>query len=128
MPMPPSVVLLDSVAQLAPEHAGHVVVTGSHGGTSAARYALKVAAHLVVFNDAGVGKDGAGIAALALLDAAGQAAAAVAHDSARIGEAADTFASGVLSHVNGAAARLGLVPGQRLEQALQPQVLRTPTR
>lgn len=128
MTMPPSVVLLDSVAQLAPEHAGRIVVTGSHGGASAARYALKVATQLVVFNDAGVGKDGAGIAALALLDAAGQAAAAVAHDSARIGEAADTYANGVLSHVNAAAARLGLAPGQRLAPVLQSQLLRTPAR
>lgn len=111
---PAQVVLLDSVAAVGPEHAGRVVVTGSHGGASAAAYALRVPARLFVFNDAGVGKDGAGIAALDLLQAAGQPAAAVAHTSARIGDAADTWASGVISHLNEAATRLGLAAGEPL--------------
>lgn len=108
------VALLDSVTQTNAAHAGCVVVTGSHGGASAAKYALDVQAALYIFNDAGVGKDGAGISGLLLLDEAGIAAATVMHASARIGDAHDTFEFGLLSHVNRAAAALGLAVGQKL--------------
>jgi hypothetical protein len=117
--MPAHVVLLDSVTQVVQDHAGRVVVTGSHGGASAARYARTVAARLYVFNDAGVGKDEAGIAALALLDAQRLAAVTVSHVSARIGEARDTWECGVISHLNAAAARLGLRSGAALRSAVE---------
>jgi hypothetical protein len=117
--IPSHVVLLDSITEVAPRHTGLCVVTGSHGGVSAARYAAAVAARLYVFNDAGIGKDGAGVAALALLDAQGIAAAAVAHTSARIGDAHDTWGAGVVSAVNATASRsLGLHAGVRLSSAL----------
>ncbi len=113
------VVLLDSVTEVTPAHAGRVVVTGSHGGQSAGRYAMEVRARLYVFNDAGIGKDDAGIAALAMLDAVGQPAAAVAHTSARIGEAADTWNGGVISRVNSAARAAGYRTGQALRAAVE---------
>ena len=119
MVTPDGIVLLDSVTEVTAEHTGKVVVTGSHGGVSAGRYAQEVSAQLYVFNDAGVGKDGAGIAALAMLDATGQAALAVAHTSARIGEALDAWSTGVISKVNGAAAALGFSEGQRLREAVE---------
>ena len=107
----PGLVLLDSVTQVEFGHAGRLVVTGSHGGASVVAYARAVRAWLYAFNDAGVGKDGAGIAALDLLAAEGIAALAVSHDSARIGEALDTWRHGVVSHVNAAARALGLQVG-----------------
>ena len=119
MPGTATVVLLDSVTEVTLEHAGCVVVTGSHGGTSAGRYALAVRARLYAFNDAGTGKDEAGIAALAMLDAAGQPAVAVAHTSARIGDAADTWEHGIVSHVNAAAVAAGWQPGQSLRAAVE---------
>jgi hypothetical protein len=124
MPMPKAttVVLLDSVTEVTAAHAGCVVVTGSHGGQSAGRYALAVRARLYVFNDAGVGKDEAGIAALAMLDDAGQSAVAVAHTSARIGEAADTWTGGVISRANTAAAAQGYRAGQSLRAAIEPRL------
>jgi hypothetical protein len=112
------VVLADSITTLGAAEAGAIVVTGSHGGRSAAEFALRVPLRLVVFNDAGVGKDGAGIAALALMEQAGVPAATVRHDSARIGDAQDAWAHGVLSHINAGAAALGLKPGARLATAL----------
>lgn len=112
-----SILLIDSIAALMPEDAGAVVVSGSHGGVSAARYALAVPIAGVLFNDAGGGKDAAGIAGLALLEAAGVPAAAVSHASARIGEAADTLASGVVSHANGPARSRGVAPGQTAREA-----------
>jgi hypothetical protein len=110
----PRLVLLDSVANVTEADAGALVVTGSHGGVSAARFALAVTAWCYVFNDAGGGKDEAGVSGLALLASHGQAAVTVAHTSARIGEAADSWASGLVSAVNAPAAALGLRVGQRL--------------
>jgi hypothetical protein len=114
----PRLVLLDSVTQVEFGHAGQLVVTGSHGGASVVPYARAVRAWLYVFNDAGVGKDDAGIAALDLLDADGVAALAVAHTSARIGEALDTWQRGVVSHLNAAARALGLRTGAPLREQL----------
>jgi hypothetical protein len=124
MPMlpPASVVLLDSVTEVTTAHCDCFVVTGSHGGQSAGRYALAVRARLYVFNDAGVGKDEAGIFALAMLDAAGQPAVAVAHTSARIGEAAETWSDGVISRANAAAAALGYREGAPLRAAIEERL------
>jgi hypothetical protein len=108
------VIVTDTVTMIEAADAGAIVVTGSHGGTSAAEFALAVPLALVVFNDAGVGKEGAGIAGLARLQAHGVAAATVSHRSARIGDAQDTWDHGVVSHVNAAARALGLVPGMAL--------------
>ena len=110
-------ILLDSIATIGPEHRGAVIVTGSHGGGSAAAFALAARPFAVIFNDAGVGKDRAGIAGLALLEAAGIAAATVAHTSARIGEAADSLENGVISHTNATALRHGLGVGMSAAEA-----------
>ena len=115
----PGVWLLDSVTEGGPEQIGQVVVTGSHGGVSAARYAQEYRPFLVIFNDAGVGKDRAGVIGLDLLEEAGIAAVAVAHTSARIGEAKSTFEEGVISHANAPARRLGLKPEQKVQEAIR---------
>ena len=116
----PRLALLDSVTQTGAAHADCVVATGSHGGASVARYARAAPAFLFVFNDAGIGKDDAGIAALEMLAVDGIAAVAVSHDSARIGEAQDTWDHGVVSAVNAPAQRLGLAAGQSLRIAVTP--------
>ncbi len=112
------VLLVDSITEAIGPGAKCVVVSGSHGGLSAGRFALQAGVKLAVFNDAGVGKDEAGIAALALLQAHGIAACTVAHDTARIGDAQSTLDTGVLSHVNAAAAALGARPGNALRRWL----------
>lgn len=112
------VLIMDTITKVAADDAGCIVVSASHGGSSSAEFALAHPLALAVFNDAGVGKDDAGIVALALLQARGVAAATVAHVSARIGDARDTWTNGVVSHVNAAAHALGLRPGDRLCQTL----------
>ena len=114
-----SVLVMDSITKIEPEDEGAVVVSASHGGASSGEFALEVPLKLVFFNDAGVGKDNAGIAALAMLQAHGVAGGTVAHTSARIGDAQDMWDCGVVSHVNQAARVLGLAPGHTLKQALQ---------
>jgi hypothetical protein len=110
--------LVDSITEALDSGAGRIVVSGSHGGTSAGHFALQARPALVVFNDAGVGKDAAGIAALPLLQAAGIAACTVAHTTARIGEAASTLEDGVISQANLAAGALGATAGLPLRQWL----------
>ncbi len=105
--------IVDSITELGPTDAGCLAVSGSHGGISSARYALAARPLLSVFNDAGVGKEAAGLAALPFLQSHGLAACTVSHDSARIGEAASTLADGVVSHVNPLAQALGVRVGQR---------------
>jgi len=108
--------VVDSIAVAEPAMAGAVVVCGSHGGVSAARYvlALPVRPHAVFFNDAGIGKDMAGIVGLAMLEQVGVIAAAYSHESACIGDAADGLDSGLLSRVNESAIRAGLRAGHRV--------------
>ena len=111
--------VVDSITELGPQDAGCLAVSGSHGGISSARYALAVRPLLSVFNDAGVGKDEAGLAALPFLQSHGLAACTVGHDSARIGEASSTLADGVISHVNPLAQALGARAGQRCLHLVQ---------
>ena len=104
--------LVDSITELRPgADAGCVAVSGSHGGISSAQYALAARPLLAVFNDAGVGKDQAGLAALPFLQRYGIAACTVSHQTARIGEARSTLEEGVISHCNAPALALGAVPG-----------------
>jgi hypothetical protein len=105
------IVVADSITRVGPEAAGAVVVNGSHGGVYAAYVAARLGVGAAIFNDAGVGREEAGIAGLRYLAALGIAAAAVGHDSARIGDGADMMARGVVTHANGPAAALGCRPG-----------------
>lgn len=112
------VVLMDSITKVTSDDAGAVVVSASHGGVSSGEFALEIPLMTAFFNDAGVGKDNAGIAALAMLDARGVAGGTVSHLSARIGDSQDTWDNGVISHVNETARKLGLRVGDRLYEAL----------
>ncbi len=107
----PRIVGLDSASQIDESVASDVVLTGSHGGAVSGR-AVKAAVAAAVFNDAGVGKDRAGIGRLPLLDQLSIPGATVSCESARAGDARDTYESGVLSFVNETAAQAGLRVGQ----------------
>lgn len=113
--------VVDSIGMAEPGMADAVVVSGSHGGVSAARYVLALPRrpHAVFFNDAGIGKDQAGVAGLLLLAQAGVLAAAYSFESARIGDAADGLDQGVLSRVNEPAAAAGLRAGIQVAVAVQ---------
>lgn len=114
----PAAIVVDSVTTLDPTHAGNVVVTGSHGGLIAARYAAAAGVRAAVFNDAGGGLDDAGVAGLVALDTARIAAVAVCSESARIGDAADTLAHGVVSRANAVAFACGVRVGMQCAQAV----------
>ena len=109
----------DSITRLGPEFRGTVLVAGSHGGRYCGYLAALAGLRGVILNDAGVGKDQAGIGALDYLERLGVAAATVAHTSARIGDAADTFDRGCISHFNESAKTLGCAEGQRCREAAE---------
>lgn len=111
--MPAAVRIVDSITELGPKDAGCIAVSGSHGGISSARFALAARPLLSVFNDAGIGRDAAGIASLAFLQSHGLAACTVSHESARIGEAESSRNDGIISHANARAEALGARAGQR---------------
>ncbi len=111
------VVLMDSISYVTAEDAGRIVVSGSHGGLSSADYAQSQPLAGVFFNDAGIGKEAAGIAALDALDASGMPAAAYSHLSARIGDAQDAWEHGTIVHTNAAARRCGIRAGMSVSTA-----------
>jgi hypothetical protein len=103
------VIALDSASQIAEEHTGVFVAVGSHGAAPGndPRRALRHPVAFAAFNDAGRGRDDAGIGRLALLDLVGIPAVTVGHDSARIGDGRSTLVDGRVSAVNAAAAAAG---------------------
>lgn len=107
---------LDSASLAGARDDGAVLLTGSHGGLPGGdpARALNCAAAFAAFNDAGLGKDGAGIGRLGPLDDRDVAAVTVSAASARIGDGLSTLDDGVISHANAAAARLGAAEGGRL--------------
>jgi hypothetical protein len=110
-PSPAPIVTADSITRIGAEARGSVVVNGSHGGVYAAYVAAKLGVAAAVFNDAGIGRDQAGVAGLDYLAQLGIPAAAVGHMTARIGDGADMLARGVVTHANSLAAELGCRAG-----------------
>ena len=114
-----TVQVVDSITKLGPEFRGTVLVTGSHGGSYCGYLAALAGLRGVIFNDAGVGLDSAGIGALKYLQRLGMAAAAVAHTSARIGDGTDMLARGRISHCNAIARTLGCAGDQTCQEAAE---------
>ncbi|MEM7746820.1 MAG: hypothetical protein AAF346_01105 [Pseudomonadota bacterium] len=111
--------VLDSVTHLTEEHRGVAAHCASHGGVYAGYFAAKMGTGAVILNDAGIGREAAGLAGVKLLDGLGVPAATVSHRSARIGDGADGLARGILSFANDAAKAVGLSVGMSCRDALQ---------
>ena len=112
-PGEPQVWALDSASLAGPEHEGQILLIGSHGGLPGGdpAAALNINALAAVYNDAGIGRDQAGVTRLPALDGRGIAGATVAGQSARIGEGRSTYRDGVISRVNQTAAAMGARAG-----------------
>ena len=113
----PPVLIADSITRIGNEAAGAVVVNGSHGGIYAAYLAAKLRVCAAIFNDAGVGRDNAGIAGLDYLAGLDTPAATVGHDTARIGSGSDMIARGIITYVNPPATALGCTVGMPCREA-----------
>jgi hypothetical protein len=113
--------LLDSIAHISNAHANAIVISGSHGGKSAAEFviALSQKPSCVFFNDAGGGKDNAGKVALEILQAHNIPCACYSHLSARIGDAQDGYDNGVVSAMNELAQLKGVELNMPVKVAMQ---------
>lgn len=109
--------LLNSITDAVDSAYGRVVVSGSHGGIYPAAVASHSGVHAVIFNDAGIGFEQAGIAGIRALETCGMAAAAVGCMSAEIGSADDMIAQGVISFANEFALSAGVEPGMSTSDA-----------
>lgn len=105
------IVLADDPADLQDEVRDRIVICGAPATLRSARALLAHAPSLVVLHDAGIGRDGAGIAGLERLEAFHLPAVAVGHDSARVGDADDVLDRGEIVHLNATARAAGLAPG-----------------
>jgi hypothetical protein len=112
------VVIADSITKADAGDAGRVVVSASHGGRSSGEFALEYPFGLVLFNDAGIGKEDAGIASLAMLDRDNRPAAVIGHTSARIGDAHDHWECGVITGANHIAHGQGVRVGMSVRVAV----------
>ena len=114
----PDIVVVDSITHLTEANRGAAVLAASHGGDYAGYFAAKMGVGAVVFSDAGIGLEAAGVAGLKLLEDLAVPAAAVACSSARIGDGQDCLERGVISYANAQAAAHGLKPGQSAKEAM----------
>lgn len=113
-----TVVAMDSMSMCGEQDRGQVVVAASNGGLVSAEVAHAYGCRCVVLNDAGIGKDAAGIAGISAMDAHGIVAMAVGHHTAEISNGLDMWDNGVISHVNRAAAQAGFAVGQAVKTAV----------
>lgn len=112
-------VVADSATQLGADARNAVVVCGSHGGLYPAWLAAQAGVRAIVLNDAAIGRHQAGIAGVHWLDAFEIPACAIDYRSARIGDAADALAAGVVTMANDTAARHGCLPGHTCRQVVR---------
>ena len=107
--------VLDTVTKPAPKHAGAVILAGSHGAIYAGYLAASAGPRGIILNDAGVGRDKAGISSLDYLQDLGIAAATVGHTTGRIGDGEDMYTRGIVSYTNAIADSFGCVVGENAD-------------
>jgi uncharacterized protein YunC (DUF1805 family) len=120
MKLPEAVVLLDSLGDLQPGNSSPILVCASHCGDNGtfARKVKNCHVKAIFLNNAGIGKNQAGIRGLTHYQAENILACAVDHNSAEIGVARDTWESGIISHTNKLAEEAGIQPGDSVQEAV----------
>ncbi|WP_182262878.1 hypothetical protein [Rhodococcus sp. UFZ-B548] len=120
------IVVMDSMSQIEQGDRDRIVVAASNGGQESGRMAIATGCALAVMNDAGVGKDQAGIVGIIHMGEAGLAGVAVSHDSAEISNGMDMWHNGTISYVNGPAASAGMRVGDNVRTSVAGFALRFP--
>lgn len=120
MELPKSVVLLDSLGDLQLSNTSPILVCGSHcgGNRELAQHVKNCHVKAVFLNNAGVGKNKAGIKGLSHYAAENILACAVDHNSAEIGISNDTWESGTISHISKPAATAGIQIDDSVKEAV----------
>lgn len=112
------IMIFDGVAKLPSEADGAVVVGGSNAAIPAAYISAKAGVRAAIHHDCGIGRDEAGVSGLLWAEQHGMAMAAVATDSARVGDGADMLERGIISRANGIAAKCGVENGHTVVHAV----------
>ena len=110
-------VIVDTNSDLHKGNNTDVIITGSHSGRNNGPYLAGLNIKGVIGNDAGMGKENAGIASLGILDEHGIPAAAVSCMSAHIGNGTSTYERGKISAANELAKGLGITIGMSAKEA-----------
>lgn len=120
MKLPEGVILLDSLGDLQPDNASPILVCASHCGDNGtfARKLKNCHVKAVFLNNAGIGKNQAGISGLVHYEIENILACAVDCNSAEIGVARDTWESGIISHTNNLAEKAGIQTGDSVQEAV----------
>jgi hypothetical protein len=113
------IVTAPSSASASSDCRGHVLISGSYGGEYNAYHAGKWGIRGVVLNDAGVGKDNAGIRGLEYLDRIELAAATADARTCHIGDGEHMLQFGRISHVNRSAERWGCRVGDTVRRCAE---------
>ena len=113
------VLVVGGVVKLPPEANGAVVIGGSNASIYAAYFSAKAGVRAAIHHDCGIGRDEAGVRGLPWADQHGMAMAAVATNSARVGDAADMLQRGIISRANRLASTCGVEIGQTVAQAVE---------
>jgi predicted DNA-binding protein with PD1-like motif len=114
------IIIADSLSEVVKAEKGDVIVCGSHGGKSVAEYIINknlLEIGGLIVNDAGIGKDEAGIYALKYLEKYNIPVVAVSNNSAKIGDGEDVFKNGIVSKVNSIAMERGVRVGMKAMEA-----------
>jgi uncharacterized protein YunC (DUF1805 family) len=114
-----NITVTDSITFLTDNNYGDIVVCGSHGGLSAGDYAQKYRVKAVFFNDAGIGKNSAGVKSLEHLNDAGILACTVDCISAEIFNGQDTLDNGVITVCNQLAKARGIKETMKVKEAIR---------
>ena len=109
--------LFNSITDATTEDEGVIAISGSHGGMYPAGVASSVGLRAVLFNDAGIGFEQAGVGGVLALDQFGMAAAALDCQSCLIGSAEDARDNGIVSVSNQTALRFGVEVGMQARDA-----------
>jgi hypothetical protein len=96
------IVIADSAAEMGEDSGHDIFVDGSHCGSNVGEMALHAHVLGMIGNDAGLGKNDAGIAM-----------------SAKIGSGDSTYEQGVISAVNEVAKKLGVAVGMSAREAAE---------
>jgi uncharacterized protein YunC (DUF1805 family) len=120
MIIPTNVILLDSLGDLRPDNTSPILVCASHCGDNGtfARKLKNCHVKAVFLNNAGIGKNQAGISGLVHYEAENILACAVDHFSAEIGVSRDTWENGIISHTNNLAENFGIKIGNSVQEAV----------
>jgi len=111
------IIIVETTSDVTKDNNNDIIVTGSHQGENSGEYLLGCSVKGAIGNDAGKGKENAGVAGLKLLDEKGIPGAAVNTMTARIGDGNSTYEQGKISAVNKSARKLGITEGMSAKDA-----------